>query len=639
MLNSDSKTTILSVLQSNWGYNSLRPFQEGPVEALTNGKNVIAMLPTGGGKSICFQLPALVRGGLCLVISPLIALMEDQTHQLKISGARAAALTGSIGRDGIDRVLENACLGQLDFLYLAPERLVDPMFIARCSMLDVRTIAIDEAHCISQWGHDFRKEYRNIGGLRNLFPNAAWGAYTATATREVLEDIENQLDLVDAQIFRSSTRRSNLHFDVSTWGDATNELLQQASKLSKEFPSDAGVVYVKSRNEADIFAQRMKAMGLSAESFHAGLDSKVKQTRQRAWIKGRVQIIACTSAFGMGIDKPNVRWVLHYGAPTTLESYVQEAGRGGRDGKDSKCILFQGEIELKKAQRKINEQFPYISVIKSVYQNAADQGRVALGDMPETPTEFNVDKCAKALKESYSHIKSSLRILSNAGFIEVVENRILNSGTIMWLGGRNRILNQVESEDDKVSAFLMRRFSTSTECVTINPSTLSKELNIPLDSVNTALSSLDAQGVIEWSPSRPAMQIVWSEARRDALKIALNPEIYTDRIDDIRDKWDSIQSYVENESCRSSLLDNYFNDSTEIIPCGTCDNCTFDLELSKTTITDILKGKSSHGIDAFDLIRLFKPGHRAYIATLLRELYDAGEIHTQDTTVFSSFAE
>ena len=639
MLNSDSKNTILKVLQSNWGYNSLRPFQEGPVAELTRGRNVIALLPTGGGKSICFQLPALVRGGLCLVISPLIALMEDQTHQLKISGTRAAALTGSLGRVGIDRVLENACLGELDFLYLAPERLRDPMFIARCSRLDVRTIAIDEAHCISQWGHDFRKEYRNIGALKGVFPNAAWGAYTATATRKVLRDIEKQLDFDNVQVFRSPTRRSNLHFNVSAWGDATNELLQTALHLSKEFPHDAGLVYVKSRSEADRFAQRMKSMGLSAESFHAGLDSNVKQTRQRHWIKGRIQIISCTSAFGMGIDKSNVRWVLHYGAPTTLESYVQEAGRAGRDGKDSKCILFQGELEQKKSQRKINEQYPDVSVIRDVYQNTADQGRVALGDQPESPTEFNIEKSAKSLKIKYSQIKSSLRILNSAGYIDIIEHKRSNSGTLTWLGGRNRILNTTETDEDVVSAFLMRQFSATTENATINPSTLSKELNISLNTVNESLASLDAQGVIEWSSSPPELQIIWLEARRDAHKITLNPEVYTDRISDYTDKWNSIQSFIESDDCRASILDKYFESTEELSPCGTCDNCTFNSDSSKAKITSILEKRKTQGIDAFELIRLFTPGHRASIASLLRELYDEGEIHTQDTTVFSSFAK
>jgi len=639
MLNSDSKNTTLSVLQSNWGYNSLRPFQEGPVDALTKGDNIIALLPTGGGKSICFQLPALVRGGLCLVVSPLVALMEDQTHQLKISGARASALTGSLGRSGIDRVLENACLGKLDFLYLAPERLLDPMFIARSSRLDVRTIAIDEAHCISQWGHDFRREYRNIDSLKNIFPKAAWGAYTATATKEVLLDIEKQLNLENAIIFSSPTRRKNLHFEVSSWGDATNELLQEAYKLSKEFPNDAGLVYVKSRSDADRFAQRLKSMGLSAESFHAGLDSKIKQTIQRSWIKGRVQIIACTSAFGMGIDKPNVRWVLHYGSPTTLESYVQEAGRAGRDGENSKCILFQGEVELKKSERKNKEQFPDISVIKNVYQNAADQGRVALGDIPESPTEFNIEKSANTLNYNYSEIKSSLRILNNADFINVIDKKTSNLGTVMWLGGRNRILNSFVSDEDKVSGYLMRMLSSSSEITSMNPSILSRELNISLSTVKTSLTSLDAQGLIEWSPSKPELQIEWLEARRDAKKIALTPEVYSNLITDYSVKWELIQSYLYNESCRASVLDNYFEFSEETKECGVCDNCTFDSEVSKDKISSILKLRKEQGIDAFELIRLFHPGHRCRISTLLRELYDAGKIHTQDTRVFSSFAK
>jgi ATP-dependent DNA helicase RecQ len=383
MPQTDSKSTINYTLKKIWGFDKLRKFQTAPVSALTSGTDVIALLPTGGGKSLCFQLPALVRGGLCIVISPLIALMEDQTNQLKLLGARAASLTGD--RKNIDRILNNASVGALDFLYLSPERLKDPLFIAQAPLLDVKTIAIDEAHCISQWGHDFRPEFRNINVLKSYYPTAVLGAYTATATNEVLADIATQLKIDTGCIHTTSMRRQNLEFEVSTWGDTEEEILLLALKLK-----GSGLVYVKTRNDADRWATRLSSVGLSATSFHAGLEKSVKQKRQRDWISGKMPIMACTSAFGMGIDKADVRWILHVGAPANLESYVQEAGRAGRDGNPSRCILFQGARDLKKSEARNKEMFPSLKTIQNIYQSLANQGKVAIGDTPIDPTNIDI---------------------------------------------------------------------------------------------------------------------------------------------------------------------------------------------------------------------------------------------------------
>jgi len=633
MPKSDYKTTIESTLQSFWGFNSLRSYQNGPVNDLLAGHDVIALLPTGGGKSLCFQLPALMRGGICLVISPLIALMEDQTNQLKLNGARAAALTGSLGREGIDRVLENARLGCLEFLYMSPERLKDPLFIARAENLDVRTIAIDEAHCISQWGHDFRPEFRNICDLRGIFPNAVMGAYTATATEAVLEDIATQLKLSNARIHKASMRRSNLSYEVNVWGDFETELLDTVKKLSDN--SGAGLVYVKTRNEADRWAQRMISVGISATSFHAGLASKFKQSRQRDWLSNKVKVMACTSAFGMGIDKPDVRWVIHAGAPINLESYVQEAGRAGRDGEAARCLLFQGNKEMKKVQENLESQFPEIKIIRDIYQTVANQGSVAISDVPSSPTDFNLKEAALKIKCSTFQAKAALTFLELANYFKVIENPRSSLGTLRWLGGRTQVLNSRNSPMDIVAEWLMRNNVNDAPTLT-SPKKLGVAIGMKEDIVEVALKSLDAQGRIEWTPNVSEYSIVWHSARIKADNIVIPRTIYEDRKVQAVEKWQSIQKYINLDDCRSLFIESYFQTGQELSPkCGSCDNCTWEKPEVKKSILKKLNNAAPSGIDAFDLIRSVRPGHRSHISILLREMLDSQQIRTLGTTVFS----
>ena len=629
MPQTDSKSTINHALKSTlkeiWGFEALRDFQIAPVTTLHEGNDVIALLPTGGGKSLCFQLPALVRGGLCIVISPLIALMEDQTNQLKLLGARAASLSGD--RNNIDRILNNARVGALDFLYLSPERLKDPLFQAQAHLLDVRTIAIDEAHCISQWGHDFRPEFRNISVLKSYYPSAALGAYTATATNEVLADIASQLNINSGCIHTTSMRRNNLEFSVSSWGDTEEEILLLARDLK-----GSGLVYVKTRSDADRWATRLSSVGLSATSFHAGLDKNVKQKRQRDWISSTTQIMACTSAFGMGIDKPDVRWVLHVGAPANIESYVQEAGRAGRDGNPAKCILFQGDRDLKKNEARLKEQYPPLKTIQSIYQCIANQGKVAIGDIPEAPTKFDFKESAEKSKCSNSEARAALSFLNSAGHIELIQNPRSSMGKVKWLGGRNRIINETTHPTDVLASYLMR---TAIDMKPISTSTklLEAELGIPEHDIDSALRTLDAQGRVEWIPKAAEYEIVWSSARINAKKITLPASVYADRLESALSKWHAMQEFVNFDGCRASFLESYFSDRTTT-PCKGCDNCTWDEKLAIEKLLNLL-GKAAHeGIDAFKLIRSFSAGHKAYVSLLLRKLLDSSKIRTKGTVVY-----
>ena len=397
---------------------------------LSEGRHVVALLPTGGGKSLCFQLPALVRGGLCLVVTPLIALMEDQCEDLRRRGIRAEAWVGNNG----DRVLDNVRFGHTQFLYLSPERLRHPMFLARHTFWNVTTVVIDEAHCISQWGHDFRPAFKEFARMQEMFPNAVWGAFTATATLEVLEDVAQQMP-GEPRLHRSPMRRSNLSFDVSNWGDKHATLIHDALEQQGQ-----GLVYVQTRHDSERWSQRLQDAGMAVASYHAGLPEAEKRKRQRRWRSGELQALTCTSAFGMGIDAPHVRWVFHAGPPPNLESYIQESGRAGRDGQPSRCVLYAETKDFEELTAHIERQFPDNQAVQKAYQWVANVSYAAVGECPESPIDI----------VNRTHMPA-LKLLAAAGHFDLQETPEQPGirGTLMLTSVR------VETAPDSLESLLM----------------------------------------------------------------------------------------------------------------------------------------------------------------------------------------
>jgi len=595
---------LLALLKEHWGYDQLRPHQVGPVLDLAAGRNTLALLPTGGGKSVCFQLPALARGGLCLVVTPLVALMEDQCQTLRKMGLRAEAWVGSDG----DRILDNVRFGPAQFLYLSPERLDHPMFLARLENWKVTTVVVDEVHCISQWGHDFRPAFQKIGSLKSAFPKAVWGAFTATATTEVLDDIATQLPL-NFEVHRASMRRANLRYEVALWGDRDAVLLHDAARQQGQ-----GLVYVQSRHESERWAQRLEQAGLRAAAFHAGLPAQEKQKRQRRWLDGKIQVLACTSAFGMGIDAPHVRWVFHAGPPPNLESYIQEAGRAGRDGMDSSCILYAEQKDFEVLRQRLDRQFPDKKQVQEAYQWAANASQAALGELPSDPV----------LVEKKEHL-SALKLLALNGYFRLEEPPRLfePKGQVRGLGTVPS--GNVQARDLALAEWVARK--APHRLLEVNLAHLSAELRElhphdkwDRDAVQMSLERLDAMGILDWHPHAELPRLWWLQPRMATKNVA----VPRGRHALLKDKLGMVEAYVKVEAptCRSQLLEAIFGDESHG-PCGQCDMCQADRKEWRKALSLALD--QGH-VEVDSALLSFRPGHRKGVRELLANWYRSGDI-------------
>ena len=619
------------VLKRFWGYDDFRAFQKGPVHDLAAGRNVLAVLPTGGGKTVCFQVPALVRGGLCVVVSPLIALMKDQVQGLRKLHLRAELLSAEGGKREAERVLDNAASGQIQVLYLSPERLESELLLARLPLLDIRTIAIDEAHCISQWGHDFRPAYRRIRAFLTRIPGAVVGAFTATATPQVFEDIGQQLGLSDASKHRSPMRRPNLAYSVIEGNSGESDLLKAAGERS-----GSGLVYVGTRIQAELWAERLRQIGMKAEAFHAGLTSAEKSKRQADWIAGTVQVMACTSAFGMGIDKPDVRWVFHAHLPADLESYVQEAGRAGRDGEPSDCWVFPTQRNKQETLDRLKNRFPSMSTIRTVYQGLANVSSAAPGDMPDQ--RFPFDTAAWSLTHGLKAIEvlASLSLMHQAGWIDLQEPELDGQRGRAMLLLTPRQASQFAVDLGAEGQLLEALVRSEEKTLQIDLTAWARRLHLPAAHLSEALVRWDRRGWIEWHPATGSKTFRWLMPRQQTMAIALPAEVYQTRQQVLHGKWADMNQFLSTDSCRSVWIDGYFgesNDAPEL--CGRCDNC---LRSSVDFEVWIRQELPRTGRDGFELLAACPRPLRQDLIRFLTEARTSGRIRTEGRQVFRDFA-
>lgn len=620
-------TEAQELLKRHWGFSSFRKEQEEPIQAFCNGQDVLAILPTGAGKSLCFQIPGLVRGGLCLVISPLIALMKEQVQDLKHRGIPSALISSEGSYGDMDRILNNATFGGLKFLYMAPERVHHDLFLARVSGLNIQTIAIDEAHCISQWGHDFRPAYRKIIALKELCPKAAWGAFTATATTDVMQDITSQLKLKDGGVFQSPMRRPNLHFGVSQYGDAEHLLIEHAKQAN-----GTGLVYAGTRKDANLWALRMQQAGLRAMAYHAGLSANEKSKRQHRWMQGEIQVLACTSAFGMGIDKPDVRWVYHAYVPNELESYIQEAGRGGRDGQTSTCFIFSSKKSITSARDRIIRAFPSKEIIRQVYQGIANQGVVAVGDQPKDPTPFHVNHWCEQHQLPFTSVESAILLLQKEGYLtfsEIKQAPFLKITRLQYLDMEE--LPQGESHVlSDLTDWLNRHIPLNSGPISVPWKEITKATDLQEDILQVALERLGNWGWIQCDKGSMNRMIHWIQPRIRTESISISPLNYEERKGILLEKWEQMKKYLEGVECRASALESYFGQAPSK-PCGTCDACFSRIGIDQQAF---LKAIPAKGLPIKTWLSSKPLLEQASLIQGISHLRDEGKISVHDGIVF-----
>ena len=558
------------ILKHYWGYDDFRGIQRDIIESIGLGRDTLGLMPTGGGKSITFQVPALAMEGVCIVVTPLIALMKDQVHHLRQTGIRAAAIYSGMQHDDILRVLENCILGSTKLLYVSPERLSSQLFQTKLRHMRVSFITVDEAHCISQWGYDFRPSYLEIAAIRHLLPGVPVLALTATATPQVVDDIQERLEFRQKNVFRMSFERKNLAYIVRNTPDKHYELIH----ILEQQPG-AAIVYVRSRRHAREIAEQLGEAGLSATFYHAGLDYADKDSRQRDWQHDRVRIMVATNAFGMGIDKPDVRVVVHYDCPDSLEAYFQEAGRAGRDGQPAQAILLYNNSDNGKLTKRIDDTFPPRDYIRQVYEHLAYYYQIAVGDGYGVSREFNIEEFCQRFRHFPIRVHSALQILQRAGYIDYDEEAD-HQARVRFLVSRDDLyrLHQVSPDEERVIVSLLRNYGgLFADYGYIDEGIVARQAGLTQPQTYDILKSLSQRHLISFIPRKQVPYIRYLQRREDQASIRLSREVYEDRQEQYRLRIQSMLHYAQStDTCRSRLLLRYFGETTSH-DCHQCDVC------------------------------------------------------------------
>lgn len=590
------------ILIKYWGYSKFRPLQEDIIRSVMEGKDTLALMPTGGGKSITFQVPAMANDGICIVITPLIALMKDQVENLDKRDIKAIAIYSGMTKNEIDVALENCIYGNVKFLYISPERIATDIFQMRVKHMNVNLIAIDEAHCISEWGYDFRPSYLKIADLRELIPNVPFLALTATAVPKVVDDIQEKLQFAEKNVFRKSFERKNMIYLVREQEDKHKYLVETINKVK-----GSGIIYVRNRKTTRETALFLSKNNISADYYHAGLDHEKRSYKQNQWKVGKIRVMVATNAFGMGIDKSDVRFVIHLDLPDSIESYFQEAGRGGRDEKKAVAVLLYNNSDKVKAEQRIVRNFPEIKEIKSVYQALGNFFQIAYGGGKYMSYDFIISDFAKNYNFNIMTIHSSLKILQREGYIELTDE--LNSmSKLHFLVGRDD-LYKFQIANAKFDGFIKLVLRSYTglfsDYVTIDENSLSKKANVDIDIVYKYLNSLKSMGILNYIPKKKNPFIVFTEERLDDKSLHISKENYDFRKERYIERINAMIHYASsNNKCRSQLLLSYFGDNNPD-RCGQCDVCTRrnELDLSKyefDLILESIKAKLEYNLIALD---------------------------------------
>ncbi len=561
---------IHQILKSYWGYDEFRLPQQSIIEATLDNKDVLALLPTGGGKSICFQVPGLAKTGLCIVVSPLIALMKDQVENLRSKGISANAIYSGMSANEIKIIFENCQFGGVKFLYVSPERLGTQLFKDNLHALPISLLAIDEAHCISQWGHDFRPEYRRLKEIRALISNVPVLALTASATPKVIEDIMLQLDFKIPLVFKKSFERTNLHYIVRNAEDKYGKLINAVKKIS-----ESGLVYVRNRKKTEEIADFLIQNGIKASFYHAGLNPDIRSKRQEDWIKNKIQIMVCTNAFGMGIDKPDCKLVVHFEIPDCLEAYYQEAGRAGRNGNSAYCLLFFHDSDAIQAKAKLEQQFPEIQYLRDVYEQLNHFFQISIGEQISEDLNFDLLQFASAIKQNPVNVAAALKLLSISEVLRVSDSNFEPNKIKLTISAQE-IFN-LETNNAlwfSILQILLRNYGGLFDSlVSVQTNLLAMKCNLSELQLKTELEKMHSNGILEFLPSTGLAKLTFNHERIDKNFLQLNTKLLLERKQDEMEKLEAMISFGRNNHiCRSRQILTYFGE-TNIVDCGTCDVC------------------------------------------------------------------
>lgn len=623
--------TYRRILKEYWGFDDFRGIQREIIESIGSGRDTLGLMPTGGGKSIAFQVPALAGEGLCIVVTPLIALMKDQVANLRSRGIKATAIYSGMRTSDVVTALENCIFGDYKFLYISPERISSELFVKKIQRVKVQLITVDEAHCISQWGHDFRPAYRQICELRRMFPSAPVLALTATATPEVVKDIQLQLNFREENCYSMSFERKNLVYVVRRTENKAKELLHILSRIE-----GSAIIYTLNRKKTKEVCDFLLANGVTAEYYHAGLSPESKDAKEHAWKSGTARVMVSTNAFGMGIDKPDVRLVVHVDLPSSVESYFQEAGRAGRDGEKAYAVVLYSNGDSRVVTRRLSDNYPPQDFIREVYDEVCYYYSMALGDGMDCTFEFSLGDFCKKYHRPTLQTDSALRILTRMGYIEYVEEMEYASRLrfIVDKDALFRFRGLPKEYELLINAILRNYSGLFTDPAFIDERYLSRVTSLSRHRMYEILVSLASKGLVMYVPSKKCPIITFTRHRVLGSELRFSREVYDERRAVFADRLNSILSYATREDkCRSRLLLEYFGEKKSS-ECGNCDVCVASRAGGKKApvsapaewLLDYLSDRKLHSLDELDAMGL----SRKAMTELLRTMCDEEKIEIVD---------